>query len=90
MTDPAERNKALAAARAAAPPGPRRLFVGKTSDKAATVSLADADGKPRLNITVDATGNPRIEFLDAEGKVVARIPEKSGPGLNYFSQRPKK
>src|SRR5688572_598413 len=53
LTDPAERNKALAAARAAAPPGPRRLFVGKSSDKAATISLADADGKPRLNITVD-------------------------------------
>lgn len=76
LTDPAERNKALAAARAAAPPGPRRVFVGKTSDKAAAISLADADGKPRLNITVDATGNPRIEFLDAEGKVIARIPEK--------------
>ena len=76
LTDPAERTKALAAARAAAPPGPRRLFVGKNSDKAATISLADGDGKPRLNITVDATGNPRIEFLDAAGKVVARLPEK--------------
>lgn len=76
LTDPEERNKALAAARASAPPGPRRLFVGKNSDKSATVSLADGDGKPRLNITVDATGNPRIEFLDAAGKVVARLPEK--------------
>lgn len=74
LTDPAEREKALAAARAAAPPGPRRLFVGKNSDKAAVVSLADADGRPRLNITVDADGNPRIEFLDAEGKVVAKLP----------------
>ena len=69
----AERDKALAAARAAAPPGPRRVFVGKTSDKAATVSLSDADGKPRINITVDATGNPRIEFLDAAGKVIRTI-----------------
>lgn len=76
LTDPVERNKALAAARAAAPPGPRRLFVGKTSDQAATVSLADADGKARLNLTVDAAGNPRIEFLDASGKVTARLPEK--------------
>jgi hypothetical protein len=71
----AERDKALAAARAAAPAGPRRVFVGKNTDKAAIVSLADADGRPRLNITVDADGNPRIEFLDADGKVVAKLPE---------------
>ena len=83
LTDPAEKQKALEAARAAAPPGPRRVFVGKTSDKAATVSLSDADGKPRINITVDATGNPRIEFLDAAGKVVSTI---NGDG----SQLPRK
>lgn len=76
LTDRAERDKALAAARAAAPAGPRRLFVGKNSDKAAIVSLADAGGRPRLNLTVDATGNPRIEFLDEAGKVVSRLPEK--------------
>ena len=39
------------------------------------VSLADADGKPRLTLTVDAAGNPRIEFLDKQGKVVARMPQ---------------
>lgn len=71
----ADRDKALAAARAAAPPGPRRVFVGKNTDKAAIVSLADANGRPRLNITVDADGNPRIEFLDADGKVVAKLPQ---------------
>ena len=38
--------------------------------------LSDANGKARLTLTVDAAGNPRIEFLDETGKVVARIPEK--------------
>lgn len=76
LTDQAKGEKALAAAREAAPSGPGRVFVGKTADKAATMSLADGNGKPRINITVDATGNPRIEFLDAGGRVVARIPEK--------------
>lgn len=66
------REKAIAAARAAAPRGPRRVFVGKNTDKAAVVSLADANGRPRINITVDADGNPRIEFLDAEGKVTKK------------------
>src|SRR5688572_9957094 len=72
----AERDKALADIRSTAPAGPRRVFVGKASDKSATIVLSDANGKPRLTMTVDATGNPRIEFLDETGKVVARIPEK--------------
>ena len=75
IEDPAERKKAIEAIRAAAPPAPRRLFVGKTQDKAAMISLADGAGKPRLNITVDAAGNPRIEFLDEQGKVITRLPE---------------
>jgi hypothetical protein len=72
----AVRDAAIADIRATAPPGPRRLFVGKNSDKASTIVLSDAQGKPRLTLTVDPVGNPRIEFLDETGKVVARIPEK--------------
>jgi hypothetical protein len=70
----AERDAALAKIRADAPPGPRRVFVGKTQDKASTVVLSDAEGRVRLRLTVDATGNPRIEFLDEAGKVTARLP----------------
>ncbi len=70
----AERDAALAKIRADAPPGPRRVFVGKTQDKASTVMLSDAEGRVRLRLTVDPTGNPRIEFLDEAGKVVTRIP----------------
>jgi hypothetical protein len=76
IQDRAEREAAVTKIRAAAPPGPRRVFVGKNADRAATVSLADANGKPRLTLTVDPAGNPRIEFLDEQGKVVARVPEK--------------
>jgi len=71
-----DRDAAIAAIRANAPPGPRRLFMGKTPDKAATIALSDAQGKPRLTLTVDAAGNPRVEFLDETGKVVMRIPDK--------------
>jgi hypothetical protein len=38
---------------------------------------ADANGKPRLTLTVDATGSPRIEFLDENGKIVDRMPQGS-------------
>ena len=74
IEDPAEQKKAIAAISASAPAAPRRLFVGKTPDKAALISLSDASGKPRLNLTVDAAGQARIEFLDEQGKVVARLP----------------
>jgi len=68
------RDEAVKAVRANAPPGPRRVFVGKNAEKASTVSLADANGKPRLVMTVGADGSASIEFLDADGKVMQRIP----------------
>jgi hypothetical protein len=70
------RDAAVKAVRAKAPAGPRRVFVGKNAERASTVSLADANGKPRLVMTVGADGNASIEFLDADGKVTQRIPAK--------------
>ena len=77
IADPAEREAAIKKVRDAAPAGPRRVFVGKTADRSANISLADANGKPRLTLTVDATGSPRIEFLDENGKIVDRMPQGS-------------
>ena len=69
-----QRDAAVKAVRAKAEPGPRRLFVGKNTDKAATVSLADGQGKPRLVMRVNEDGSASIEFLDADGKTTQRIP----------------
>ena len=77
IADATEREAAIKKIREAAPAGPRRVFVGKTADRTASVSLADAAGKPRLTLTVDATGSPRIEFLDENGKIVDRMPQGS-------------
>jgi hypothetical protein len=76
LTDPAAREAAIKKARAEAPPSPRRVFVGKNADRSAAVSLADANGKPRLTMRVDAAGEASIEFLDENGKVVQRIPAR--------------
>ena len=74
LPEGAARDEAIKAVRAKAPAGPRRVFVGKNTDKAATVSLADGNGKPRLVMTVAADGATSIDFLDADGKTIQRIP----------------
>ncbi len=76
IDDEAARAAAVRKARSEAPPAPRRVFVGKNADRAATISLADAAGKPRLNLIVEASGEARIEFLDGAGKVVSRLPAR--------------
>jgi hypothetical protein len=49
-----------------------RLFAGKSNGEA-LVKLADAQGRTRLLLQVDAKGEPSLEFLDAKGKVTKRI-----------------
>ncbi|HKB09574.1 MAG TPA: hypothetical protein VKD69_02930 [Vicinamibacterales bacterium] len=73
IADPAERQAAVARARAAAPKPSQRVFVGKTRDRTASIVLADAQGRSRLALKVDADGAASIEFLDAAGAVVQRI-----------------
>lgn len=76
IADPAAREKAIQTARTSMPPSPRRVFVGKNTDRSAAIMLADANGKSRLNLRVDAAGQASIEFLDADGKVTERIPAR--------------
>lgn len=54
--------------------GATRLFAGKTADKDATVFLCDEKGHPRLRLSVSASGEARIDFLDAAGKVTFSLP----------------
>lgn len=53
--------------------GAQRVFVGKQTDKTATVVLADAQSRPRLRMVVDSAGAARIEFLDDAGQVVRTL-----------------
>ena len=76
LSDAAARDAAIKAARASTPPSPRRVFVGRNTDRSAGIVLADANGKPRLHLRVDAEGAASIEFLDAEGKVTHQVPPK--------------
>jgi hypothetical protein len=74
IADAAAREQAIKQARASMPPSPRRVFVGKETDRSAAIMLADAEGHPRLRLRVEAAGQASIEFLDRDGKVTQRIP----------------
>ena len=73
ISNETERAAALAKIRASAPKAAQRVFVGKTRDRASSVQLSDAEGRPRLTLRVDANGAAVIEFRDAEGKIVRRV-----------------
>ena len=54
--------------------GALRVFVGRQPDNQAVVRLNDSKSKPRIVMSVDANDTPSLQFLDADGKVIYRIP----------------
>ncbi|KAF1691453.1 hypothetical protein [Pseudoxanthomonas koreensis] len=52
--------------------GVSRIMLSNRNRDAA-LEIADTSGKPRIRIGVDANDEPRIEILDAEGKVARRL-----------------
>jgi len=53
---------------------PERISIAKLRDKSAMIVLSDAKGKPRIRMSVEETGNPRLEFLDEAGRVTYTLP----------------
>jgi hypothetical protein len=41
------------------------------------VALNDPQGRPRVRLSVSASGEPLIEILDGEGKAIDRLPRSS-------------
>jgi hypothetical protein len=39
------------------------------------LDIVDAQGKERVHVFVDDSGNPHFELLDKDGKVTYRLPE---------------
>lgn len=50
-----------------------RAYFGRGRDKVAMLSLKDQRGRARLVASVGPDGNPKIDFLDEQGKVVRSI-----------------
>ncbi len=50
-----------------------RVKLGTTLDRSSALTLADAQGRPRLKLVVSANGEPVIQMLDERGKVAKSI-----------------
>ncbi len=74
IADEAERNKAMQEFSAKGQVTVRRVAIGKGRDKSAFLELRDEKGNPRIKISVEAGGNPRMDFLDEKGNVLQSIP----------------
>ena len=79
MTDSTARAAALErlfGPRDGVPLAARRVYLGRDQTKAAVLNLYDPNGKPRLRLKVDSLGGASLEFLDEQGTVTARLPER--------------
>lgn len=65
LIEPANGNPAYA----------HRVFIGKDSNKAAMINLADKEGKTRIQLMVDSLGTAKLIFLDHSGNIVCNLPE---------------
>lgn len=75
MKDGPEKTAALQKLREMAGGAAERVMVGRDREQASVVRLSDSKGKPRLKLSVDAAGSPKVEFLDENGKVTYSLPQ---------------
>jgi hypothetical protein len=70
-----ERGKAIREFRGGNEATVSRLIIGKSSDKTSLITMNDGKGKPRIKMSVANNGNPKLDFLDENGKVIYSLPE---------------
>ena len=75
MKEGPEKTAAMQKLREMAGNAAERVMVGRDREQAAVVRLSDAKGKPRIKLSVDVAGLPKLEFLDETGKVTHSLPQ---------------
>jgi len=76
LRDPEARDAAVEAMRERGELSRRRLFFGKGRNDAMILDMRDVQGRSRIRMSVAPDGEPVLEFLDAGGKVVYRLPKE--------------
>lgn len=56
-------------------PPQQRIYLGRTPDDSASLTLKDKEGRARIVIKVGPDGSPAVQFLDPSGKVISQLPE---------------
>ena len=56
-----------------------RVILGRARDGGSILQLKDTEGRDRLVLRVAPDGTPKLQFLDASGKVVSELPQTSAP-----------
>src|SRR5215469_1868663 len=56
-------------------PPQQRIYLGRTPDDSASLTLKDKDGHARIVIKVNPDGSPVLQFLDESGKVTYSLPQ---------------
>lgn len=80
--EPTARSAAIQAMREKNQLPNNRVMLGTTADGAAALSLADAQGRPRLMLMVTVSGKPSVQLLNDKGKIEKIIElEMSSPTL---------
>ncbi len=54
-----------------------RVILGRARDGGSILQLKDTEGRDRLVLRVAPDGTPKLQFLDATGKVVSELPQNS-------------
>ncbi|PTY08742.1 hypothetical protein DB347_03990 [Opitutaceae bacterium EW11] len=57
------------------PLGAPRITLGRDPDKSAGLELKDPQGRVRATLKVGADGAPRLQLLNADGSVIAQLPQ---------------
>ncbi len=89
---PEARQAAIQQMRAAGQLPNNRVMLGTTFDGASALSLADAQGRPRLMLLVTANGQPSVQMWDEKGQVqktidlvdptLSKVPASRADGAN--------
>jgi len=55
-----------------------RVVLGRSSAGASVLRLKDAEGRDRIVMRVAPDGTPKLQLLDADGKVLSELPPARG------------